>query len=73
MIALLLLACQPEVDFTPVSYTQGELIPGFEHGNSGWAGVALLDFDSDGWLDIFLTNGLSQAVALFKNKEWAVP
>ena len=68
MIAILLLACQPETEFTDVAYTHGELIPGFEHGNSGWAGVALLDFDSDGWLDIFLTNGLSQSDALYKNQ-----
>ena len=27
-----------------------------------------MDFDSDGWLDIFLTNGLSQADALYQNQ-----
>ena len=68
MIAILLLACQPETEFTAVAYTQARLIPGFEHGNSGWAGVALLDFDSDGWLDIFFTNGLSQSDALYRNQ-----
>lgn len=60
------MSCQQE--FTDVSYTEAELIPAFEHGNSGWAGVALLDYDGDGWLDIFFTNGLSQADALYQNQ-----
>lgn len=32
-----------------------------------WAGAALLDYDADGWLDIFLTNGLPQPDALYRN------
>ena len=66
MISLLLFSCQPE--FTDVSFTSAELRPAFEHGNSGWAGVALLDYDQDGWLDIFFTNGLSQRDALYHNQ-----
>ena len=56
-----------QIEQTPVSYTQAVLIPEFEHGNAGWAGVALLDYDNDGWLDIFFTNGLSQPDALYRN------
>ena len=60
------LACrQPEQ--TPPSFESAVLDPPFEHGNSGWAGVALLDYDNDGWLDIFFTNGLSQPDALYRN------
>jgi len=56
----------PEV--TPgLTYDQAVLMPPFRHGNAAWAGVALLDFDSDGWLDIFFTNGLGQPTGLYKN------
>ena len=65
MLAFLLFACKTE--YHPVSYDLAELYPPFEHGNSGWAGVALLDYDGDGWLDIFFTNGLSQEDALYQN------
>lgn len=61
-----LLSCSN--DFTEPEYDSAVLIPQFEHGNSGWAGVALLDYDMDGWLDIFFTNGLSQRDALYRNQ-----
>jgi len=48
-------------------YEEATLSPPFEHGNSGWAGVALLDVDQDGWTDIFFSNGLSQPDALYRN------
>ena len=48
-------------------YDQAVLMPPFRHGNAAWAGVALLDFDGDGWLDIFFTNGLGQPTALYRN------
>ena len=62
------IACQNNQS-TSVSYTQAELTPPFEHGNAAWAGVALLDYDNDGWLDIFFTNGQSQQSALYKNNK----
>lgn len=46
MLSLRLIVCQSE--FSSPAYTKAELLPPFEHGNSGWAGVALLDFDGDG-------------------------
>ncbi|MDP7575114.1 MAG: VCBS repeat-containing protein, partial [Phycisphaerales bacterium] len=48
-------------------YDQAVLMPPFQNGNAAWAGVALLDFDGDGWLDIFFTNGLGQPTALYRN------
>ena len=64
----LFLSCkQDQQEYKPVRYEQAELIPAFQHGNSGWAGVALLDYDGDGWLDIFFPNGLSQADSLYRN------
>jgi len=49
------------------AFLAGELRPPFQHGNAIWAGVALLDFDGDGWLDIYLTNGESHPNALYRN------
>ena len=51
----------------PDTFQLAELTPEFEHANAVWAGVALLDFDNDGWLDIFFTNGESQPDALYRN------
>jgi hypothetical protein len=48
-------------------FTAGQLFPEFGHANSVWAGVALLDHDQDGWLDIFLTNGRNHPDALYRN------
>jgi hypothetical protein len=50
-----------------LTYDEAVLMPPFRHGNAAWAGVALLDFDGDGWLDIFFTNGLGQPTALYRN------
>ncbi len=36
-------------------------------GGSGLGGAAWLDFDNDGYLDLFLTNGKTQPNALFRN------
>lgn len=41
--------------------------PAFHHVNASWSGVALLDYDQDGWLDVFLTNGTSHPDALYRN------
>jgi len=51
-----------------VAFLSAELTPPFQHGNAAWAGAALLDYDMDGWLDIYLTNGESQPNALYRNE-----
>jgi len=51
-----------------VAFFTAELLPEFEHGNAAWAGVALLDHDRDGLLDIYFTNGESQPNALYRNE-----
>ncbi len=48
-------------------FDAGILDPAFEHVNASWAGVALLDFDGDGWLDIFLPNGKNAPDGLYRN------
>jgi hypothetical protein len=50
-----------------VAFYSAELRPPFAHGNAAWAGVALLDYDQDGWLDIYFTNGESNPNALYRN------
>jgi len=55
----------PEV--SAYAFTEASLDPPFQHVNSVWAGVALLDYDDDGWLDIFLTQGGSHVDALYRN------
>jgi len=58
--------------FTPDAnvpvFEPASLEPAFEHINATWAGVALLDFDQDGWLDIFLTNGSTKPSGLYRNE-----
>jgi hypothetical protein len=48
-------------------FDEAVLDPPFHHANAVWAGAALLDFDGDGWLDIFFTNGASHPDALYRN------
>ncbi len=68
-----LLACTPPGSAGPDTAVEGpgfvmaELDPPFEHSRAIWAGVALLDIDDDGWLDIYFTNGLHHADALYLN------
>ena len=50
-----------------VVFESAVFLPEFRHVNSVWAGVALLDYDNDGWLDIFLTNGNTHPDALYRN------
>ncbi len=71
---LLLLACwpdPPQVDDTGAAdaplFDAAVLDPPFVHTNAVWAGVALLDFDDDGWLDLFFTNGRAVPDALYRN------
>lgn len=62
-----LFSCHSKSLFDIEQYENGVLYPVFEQANSAWAGVALLDYNNDGWLDIFFTNGLSQPDALYRN------
>ncbi|MCP4916530.1 MAG: CRTAC1 family protein [Proteobacteria bacterium] len=68
---LLLLACQdpaPPAEVQPApTYSLATLDPPFEHANAVWAGVALLDHDGDGLLDIYATNGETHPDALYRN------
>ena len=52
---------------SPLAFSRATLDPVFRHSGGLWAGVALLDYDNDGLLDIFLPNGLSHPDALYKN------
>ncbi len=70
---LLWMACLPEPAPPPVAvdeplFDQAVLDPPFAHSNAVWAGTALLDYDDDGWLDVFLTNGRGQPDALYRNR-----
>lgn len=76
MALALLAACpdsEPEdtgptpVELSEYAFTRATLTPDFEHANAVWAGTALLDYDNDGWLDIFLTNGRNLPDALYRN------
>lgn len=51
----------------PYVFDEGTLEPAFEHSNAVWSGAALLDYDLDGWLDIFFTNGENHADSLYRN------
>jgi hypothetical protein len=51
-----------------LAFDSGALHPKFLHRNAIWAGVSLLDFDGDGWLDIFFPNGFGGADALYWNQ-----
>ena len=76
-IALLvgLFACkEPALSPTVVDSGQDEalfdagiLSPEFSHVGGIWAGVAVLDYDGDGWPDLFFTNGESHPDALYRN------
>ena len=69
----LLISCAVEVvdvgegEYGDIIFYPGILEPKFYHANSVWAGAALLDFDGDGALDIFLTNGVNHPNALYQN------
>ena len=50
-----------------LAFDEATLDPPFTHVNAIWAGVALLDYDMDGWLDIFLPNGKNSPDRLYRN------
>lgn len=68
---VLLSACAAEpaekADEEAPWFTEAVLDPPFEHKRSVWAGVALLDYDLDGWTDLFFTNGKGQPDSLYRN------
>ena len=49
------------------TFVAATFIPEPAHVNAIWAGVGLLDFDGDGWLDIFLPNGSNAPDYLYRN------
>ena len=51
----------------PPWYVDATLEPAFQQAHAVWAGTAILDYDNDGWLDIFFTNGTNHADALYHN------
>ncbi len=50
-----------------LGFDSASLVPDFVHANGVWGGGALLDYDNDGWLDLFLSNGRSHPDALYRN------
>lgn len=65
----LVLQAQP----MPIAFTDQSAALDFQHrssefGGNGLAGAAWLDYDNDGWQDLFIPNGRSQPNALFRNQ-----
>ena len=75
LLALRLIACEKsETDSGETSETSpapwfddATLDPAYEQVNAIWFGVAMLDYDVDGWLDLYFTNGLNHADGLYRN------
>ena len=61
------MAQDPPVRFEDVSGRLNFVHRSGEFGGDGLGGAAWFDFDNDGLLDLFLTNGKTQPNALFKN------
>lgn len=61
------LAGGPPVEFEDVSEIIDFPVLSFTVGGNGMVGAAWLDYDNDGWLDIYLTNGCNQDNGLFHN------
>jgi enediyne biosynthesis protein E4 len=77
LAALLLLGCAPQpatpaaapVDQSPsdVAFDEGVLDPPFQSWNALWAGAAIIDFNADGWPDLYFSNGETHPDALYRN------
>ena len=70
-IMVFVIGCHPEekssfgVDAPP--FSAAVLSPEPEHVNAIWAGAGIIDYDNDGWMDIFIPNGTNTPDALYKN------
>ncbi len=67
VFAPIAMAQDPPVRFEDVSGRLNFVHRSGEFGGDGLGGAAWFDFDNDGLLDLFLTNGKTQPNALFKN------
>lgn len=57
----------PPVAFEDVSHLINFPARSWTVGGNGHVGAAWLDFDNDGWLDLYLTNGCDEDNGLFRN------
>lgn len=76
-IILALVACQGRDKGSDTSanddavdgwFVEATLDPPLFHNRAVWAGVAMLDFDGDGWTDLYFTNGKGESDSLYRNQ-----
>ena len=60
-------AIDPPIQFEDASALVNYQHIGLAFGGDGLAGAAWIDYDNDGFLDLFLTNGRTQSNGLFRN------
>lgn len=56
------------VEFAPTTDKLEFVRESFPNGGEGLAGSAWFDYNNDGWEDVYLTNGIGNKNALFKNE-----